>query len=230
VIKTFLELITSSDFLTSFWANAFSDILFGAVFGTFFGIISTRLITKMIDSRNTPDLSFYFMGEDGSQNIPVDNWPPTVAKPASASIRIGMENNGKAAAENWMIVLEFKKCDDFYTGKPLYRVCIDNTQLSAAYGPIIEYHSEKSLNTTEIVRLQYASPADMIHSRFKNFSPPNFKFGLVFYKGYDDGGNYRSVKFKVYADNMKVKSGTISLNIIAPKEKTPHLSGLQNPD
>lgn len=211
-----MALCSSSEFWTSFCANALSDILFGVVFGSVFGLISTQLITRLIDARNTPDLCFNIEDSEGKPFISLLNWPPANTTPASAEIRFRLENKGRVAAINWLITIEFSACDS-WDGKPVLEFA-DSKVFTTENVPIIQHRREKTYSGKEVIRLQYASPADIIHSGYEGYAPSNLQLVAVFHKGYEDratvrfkNSTHKRGTYRIYADNMKTKEGEITL-------------------
>jgi hypothetical protein len=222
-------LCSSSEFWTNFCANALSDILFGVVFGSVFGVISTRLITQLIDARNTPDLSFNVEDLEGKPFIALSNWPPTNTVPASSEIQFRLENTGRVAAVNWLITIEFNSCN-LLSGKTVFE--FTDAIAPKENGPIIQHRREQSYSGKETVRLQYASPADIIHSGYKSYAPPNFRLNLLFHKGYEDrvsarlkNSTHKRGTYRIYADNMKTKEGDLTL-IVRTEENNQRISFL----
>jgi hypothetical protein len=219
-----MSICQSSEFWISFCANALSDILFGVVFGSLFGIISTKLVTNWIDYRNAPNLYLKFRKPSTNDFYsPLQNWPPANNIPSTAEFECIVENSGKVAATNWLMIIEFRRCSS-REGIPLvefYEIRSSN----ARYTPLVEIRREDVNGGQEKIRLQYASPADIIHSGYK--AKLNLVIGVRLHKGFEEvlplglSKRYytKNGSYQIYADQINAKEGKVTLVINKDTQK-----------
>lgn len=222
---------TSSEFWVSFCANALSDIVFGVLFGTLFGFVATRTLARVLERHNTANLILRAR-QPGTVKLasPVHDWPPKRNAPAYADVQFVLENAGRVAATNWLVVLRFSHCDGF-DQNPLFQILPIEDPFDRTKGPLVSRRHETTNEGSEIIRLQYASDSDIVHSHLSEFQPDSMRLRVYLHEGFETAMRYRTDHSRdkqgtcrIYADHMKMVEQTAKIILELDKPDQPLIS------